>query len=112
MPKSIVVYARSEGSDDPTNKIESLRNAAADRGWVVTGTYTDQTRLAPKGGTLAGLAALLDAVRAGSVHTVLVASLTQLGTSLESLVDHLAPFCTWPAWNWWRWTKRVRLPTA
>ena len=92
MTISAVIYARSSPDCPATaeQQVEHLRMIATERGWMVTGVFTDHPMTVKKGRERRpGETALRDAIRYGGVQKVLIWSIDRIGRSLEELVRFL-----------------------
>ena len=79
MERNAVIYCLSTEGD-----VDRLRTIAADRGYPAPTVLTDTPASATGRG--AGHAALVRMIGKGGVHTVLVSSLTMLGSGVDDLV--------------------------
>src|SRR6478672_6021797 len=84
----VAIYARTSpdcplSADD---QIQRLKTVAAERGWTVSQTYTDRPTSARGPDRRPGEAALLDAIRNGTINRVMVWSVCRIGKSLVDLV--------------------------
>jgi DNA invertase Pin-like site-specific DNA recombinase len=86
------IYARSS-PDCPVaaeQQVELLRTVAAERGWVVTGVFTDNPMPLKRGRERRPAeTALRDAIRQRGLQKVLVSSIDRIGRTLEELVRFL-----------------------
>ena len=72
----VAIYARSS-PDCPLSsedQVERLETIAAERGWTVTQIYTDRPATT-KNGSTPGELALIEAIRSGVIHKVLIWSI-------------------------------------
>ena len=86
------IYARSSPDCSVTaeQQVEHLRTIATERGWAVTGVFTDHPMTVKKGRERRpGETALRDAIRQGGVQKILILSIDRIGRSLEELVRFL-----------------------
>jgi DNA invertase Pin-like site-specific DNA recombinase len=85
------IYAR-ESPDCPLSaqgQIEHLKAVAAEHGWTVAQVFIDRPTSVKKQDRRPGEAALLAAIRSGSVDRVLVWSIDRIGRSLADLVTFM-----------------------
>ena len=92
MSMDAIIYAR--GSPDcplsVEGQIDHLRAVAVEHGWTVTNIFSDRPTSIQKGrDKRPGEAALLAAIRAGTVERVLVSGIDRVGRSLDELVGFL-----------------------
>src|SRR4051794_28728461 len=88
----IIIYARSADTPEQVDeRLTTLMNTSADRGWTVSGVHVDRVIGSGKSrNRLTGHAAMLKAVSRNEVNAVLVWSLHHLSTALDGLLDTLA----------------------
>jgi DNA invertase Pin-like site-specific DNA recombinase len=92
MTIAAAIYARTspDCSLSAEQQVEHLRMIATERGWVVTGVFTDHPMTVKKGRERRpGETALRDAIRHGGVQKVLIWSIDRVGRNLEELVRFL-----------------------
>ena len=87
----VAIYARTSpdcplSADD---QVQRLKTVAAERGWTVSQTFTDRPTSARGLDRRPGEAALLDAIRNGTVDRALIWSMCRIGRSLEELARFL-----------------------
>ena len=91
MSHSVVIYART--SPDCTasceHQIQHLKTVAAEHGWSVAQVFTDRPTSVRGPAKRPGEAALINAIRNGTVDRVLVCSICRMGQSLIGLVGFL-----------------------
>jgi DNA invertase Pin-like site-specific DNA recombinase len=85
---SAAIYARTSpdcllSSEDQVNR---LKTVAAERGWSVMAVFTDRPTSARGPDRRPGEAALIDAIRNGTINRVLIWSVCRIGKSLVDLV--------------------------
>jgi DNA invertase Pin-like site-specific DNA recombinase len=92
MTSCIAIYARTS-PDCPISaedQVERLRTVATERGWPVAQVFVDRPTTVRKGlERRPGEAALLDAIRSGTIDKVLVFGIDRVGRSLIELVNFL-----------------------
>jgi len=84
------LYARVSTSDkgqDTDNQMQPLRRAARERGWLVTGEFTDEVSGAKR--ERPGLTDLWTAIDAGDVQVVMVWRFDRYARSVRHLLDDL-----------------------
>ena len=86
------IYARSS-PDCPLSsedQVERLSSIAFEHGWTVEGVFTDRPLAARNGlDRRPGEMALIDAIRSGAIHKVLLWSVCRIGKSLVELVSFM-----------------------
>ena len=87
----VAIYARTSpdcplSADDQAQR---LKTVAAERGWTVMAVYTDRPTSARGPDRRPGEAALLDAIRSGTVDRVMIWSVCRIGKSLIDLVSFM-----------------------
>jgi DNA invertase Pin-like site-specific DNA recombinase len=91
MTQRVAIYART--SPDcllfAEDQVERLKTVAAERGWSVMAVFTDRPTSARGPDRRPGEAALIDAIRSGTIDRVLILSIDRIGRSLEELARFL-----------------------
>jgi DNA invertase Pin-like site-specific DNA recombinase len=85
------IYARTSpdcplSADD---QVQRLKTVAAERDWTVSQKFTDRPTSARGPDRRSGEAALIDAIRTGTVDRVLILSIDRIGKSLVDLVSFM-----------------------
>ena len=85
----VAIYARTSpdcplSADD---QVQRLKTVAAERGWTVLAVFTDRPTSARGPDRRPGEAALIDAIRNGTIDRVLIWSVCRIGKSLPDLVS-------------------------
>jgi DNA invertase Pin-like site-specific DNA recombinase len=86
------IYARTspDCALSTDQQIEELKRVASERGWSVAHVFTDRPMTVRKGqDRRPGELALLDAIRSGSIDSVLIYGIDRIGRSLPELVGFL-----------------------
>ena len=87
----VAIYARTSpdcplSADDQAQR---LKTVAAERGWTMVAVYTDRPTSARGPDRRPGEAALIDAIRNGTVDRVMIWSVCRIGKSLIDLVSFM-----------------------
>jgi DNA invertase Pin-like site-specific DNA recombinase len=84
------IYARSSPDCPLSNEdqIERLKTVAGERGWTVTQIYSDLPATMKKD-RRPGELALIEAIRSGAIHKVLIWSIDRIGKSLVELIGFM-----------------------
>lgn len=88
MPIKVALYARvstAGAGQDPETQLRELRQAAAQRGWIVQGEYVDEG-ISGSSTQRPALDKMMQAAQTGRLNLVVVWKLDRLGRSLQHLL--------------------------
>ncbi len=87
----VAIYARTSPDCllSAEDQVERLKTVAAERRWTVVAAFTDRPTSARGPDRRPGEAALIDAIRSGTIDRVLIWSVCRIGRSLEELARFL-----------------------
>jgi DNA invertase Pin-like site-specific DNA recombinase len=86
MTINVIIYAR-QSADCPEDQVDRLRLVAAAKGWAIAKVFIDRSTMSNRGrDRRPGQAALIEAIRSGSVKRVMLYSIDRVGRTLVELV--------------------------
>ena len=91
MTMRVAIYARTSPDCllSAEDQVERLKTVAAERGWTVMAAFTDRPTSARGPDRRPGEAALIDAIRSGTIDRVMIWSVCRIGKSLADLVSFM-----------------------
>jgi DNA invertase Pin-like site-specific DNA recombinase len=91
MTMRVAIYARTSPDCllSAEDQVERLKTVAAERGWTVMAAFTDRPTSARGPDRRPGEAALIAAIRSGTISRVVIWSVCRIGKSLPDLVSFM-----------------------